>query len=349
MSFIRTIGAAKHGLLFAMSMAMFVTAACHRETPAPHDAENAPPAPATASRNQVSVLAQTVKEDPCAWLDRAAAEQALGETLASDPVRVWSTDNHHPAARGEACLYKIQGASPGVDAIAVQVMADEPGVLRETMKGMQVREPGLAATQTSSGSTDWDFVAAVPGGLSAWIAGRFTVMVGAPGQDERVTKLVGAVLAHAKDLPFTSHDADPAVLPRGKDPCSLITAAEASADLGAIQAGPFRSATSSALAHGAGGSCTYYLGKLLAVVLTPTWDGGGQLFQLLGVTQQLSQSVGTAAKHAFDEGQWDAMTSAPGGALDVLKGERSLDLQYSGAGLSRAQAIAFLNHAFSRL
>jgi hypothetical protein len=29
------------------------------------------------------------------------------------------------------------------------------------------------------------------------------------------------------------------------------------------------------------------------------------MFQLLGLTQQLSQSVGTAAKRAFDEGDWD--------------------------------------------
>ena len=349
----RTNAGTKCRLWVAMSMATLAAAACHRETPATGDAASAPSPPATrdsAPPAHVTLRTQTVKSDPCAWLDRATAEQALGEKLAGDPIRVWSTENPHPAAHGEACLYRIQGARPGLDAISLQVMADERGVLRETMHGMQVHEPGLVATATSSSArTGWDFVAAVPGGMSTWIDGRFTILAGAPGQDERTIKLVNAVLGRTADLPFTSHDADPAAPPKGKDPCALVTAEEASKELGPLSAGPFRSVTDSALAHGAGGSCTYYLGRHRAVVLTPTWDGATQLFQLLGVTQELSHSVGMAAKHASDEGDWDAMGAAPGGALDVRKGERMLELQYSGAGLSRAQAIAFLNHGFAKL
>src|ERR1700761_7752486 len=92
-----------------VAAAVLVSSSCHRESAARGVAHDEPPAAARAAQ----VVFQVAKSDPCAWLDRPAAERAIGTPLASDPVRVFAVDNRNPSPEGEACLYRVSGAQAG--------------------------------------------------------------------------------------------------------------------------------------------------------------------------------------------------------------------------------------------
>lgn len=169
------------------------------------------------------------------------------------------------------------------------------------------------------------------------------------GTGDRGIALAAALVDRIPDLPFTENPADPAVPPQGPDPCVLITRQEAEAVLGPLLVAPYRSRKATALVYGSGPSCSYFSGKHRALVVTPMWRMGADMFRMLGgvATVVAGKLGGTAAPDTL-EGNWDQLSTGTDGTLKVLKGDKMLRLQFKSSGASLDNAVALVRVALTR-
>ena len=209
-------------------------------------------------------------KDPCTLVSRAEAEKYTGP-LAGDPYR--SSSGGQPEADGGVCTYR--GANG-------QTISLDPNGFKDGQMGMRMLGAmgGLVNTAlvTESGSADtldgdWDDVRWTFGQLNA-LKGDVLINLDVSGSTAGV---VGAadlanIAIHRLDHPLAydgakaaSHAPGPLVTPR--DPCSLVTAAEAAAILGPLAGAP----------TGTKDACSYPVatsGGSRPVTLEVLWSGG---------------------------------------------------------------------------
>lgn len=308
---------------------------------------------ATPPPNATIVKAQTVPADPCGWITRADAEKALGESLLVTPTRVKSVETPQDAPNGSACRYDLASTGPLKRSIAISLTPDESGVMRSAVGGMGNVEKEFRGSEANGDTLvagRWDFMTAIPGGLIAATKGRIAVLlVASMGTDEKAMALAAAIVDRIPDMPFTSDPADPAAPPHDPDPCALITRAEAEAVLGPLAVAPYRSGKGTALVYGSGPSCAYFTGKHRALVVTPKYRLGAEMFRMIGGASRLvdARVGGTAAPDTL-EGNWDQLGLGSDGTLHVLKGDKMLSLQYKGSGAGYQKTIELVRSALRR-
>jgi hypothetical protein len=143
------------------------------------------------------------------------------------------------------------------------------------------------------------------------------------------------------------------------DPCTLLSASEAQAYVGALAAPPFR-ADDNGAANTRGSSCVYRgsAGKQISL----EWNASGA--QEAG---NITESVPNTLGNVFDKagqpglganahrviaqgplGPWDKANWIPGGTLFVTKGDQGVNVDMSGASGSEDEAVAIAKLAVPR-
>jgi len=322
---------------------LVVTGACHRENSVAPPNDPAERATATAATEF-----QMAPENPCAWLSRPDVERALSNELSAEPVRVSSAESPRPAPTGEACLYTLKDADPLQPTIAMQVKADEPGLLRSSFERMGRVESSFKPADGAQ-TKSWDYFIPIPGGLAALGRGRISmVWTSSPQLSDKATLLAGVMLDHIADMPFTQDPRDPTSPATGRDPCALISRSEAERILGPLKLAPFRSRKASALAHASGASCTYFTSQHRALIVTPKWSRAKGSFPMFAAAST-AVAQGIASDGPPPNGPWDQLGVGPDGALLALKGDAMISMQYVTANIDATAAMQLLNVAYRRL
>jgi hypothetical protein len=308
----------------------------------------------TASPPSVAVVqAQSAPSDPCGWISRADAEKALGEALLSAPTRVRSAETPVEAPNGSACRYDLASSGPLKRSIAIELNPDESGVMQTAFMGMGSVEQEFKGKEAEGDTLiagRWDFLSAIPGGLTAAKKGRIAAMVTASmGTGDKGMALAAAMVDRIPDLPFTADPADLTAPPHDPDPCALITRQEAEAVLGPLAVAPYRSRKNTALVYGSGPSCSYFTGKHRALVVTPMYRLGADMFRMMGGADRLVEAKlgGTAAPDTL-EGAWDQLGLGSDGTLHVLKGDKMLSLQFKASAANFDKAVMLVRSALTR-
>ncbi len=179
-------------------------------------------------------------------------------------------------------------------------------------------------------------------------AATLTVMVlaGCAGGDSAVSRLKAAVTGDSRG--------------DGHDPCTLLSAEEAAPYVGALGSPPYRSSDGAADVHG--DECMYQGSDGRQVTVRPDWNPGGA--EAGATLQRTTDLIGSAlAKAGAGEldtlahrvlkpetaGPWDRATWIPGGSLFASKGERSAQIDVSGASGSESDAVAIATIVMPRL
>lgn len=307
-----------------------------------------------AKAQTASVPKFQVNRAPCDWITRADAEKALGEPLVADPVRVRSADNTVPQADGDGCLYELKGTSElSKREVSIALDIDDAGGIQAGFSGVRdvqaVFKDKLSHGDSLVGGR-WDYVSGVPGGLTMARVGRIVTQVSAYGEMEKGMALASAIMDRVEDEPFADNPTDPAAAPSGSDPCALISRQEAEAVLGPLTMAPYRSRESTALAYGNGPSCSYFTGKHRVLVVTPTYDGGAMQYKMMaGVSGMVSGVLGGGNAPDTSKGPWDKMATGATGALDFLKGDTMVELQYKASPTDYNGAVKLARVAAARL
>jgi hypothetical protein len=173
---------------------------------------------------------------------------------------------------------------------------------------------------------------------------------------EQALALANRIVSRIPDLPFRSK------VPRrmgspgagaDRDPCGLLTAAEAEAVLGKLVVPPYRAQEGSYLAHEEGGSCAYFAKRHRALVLTPTWEYGGMEVEAIrgvgGLIGQIAPSLIESPADTLDE-EWEEVgADATTGELYFLQGERLLKVGYLASSTDANGAVKLARVAMRRL
>lgn len=302
-------------------------------------------APATKT---AAFTTQPTNADPCAWLTPAQVSAALHHPLRGQPVRVSSAESIAPSATGAGCLYELEpkaGAEPGM--VSVEVKTDA----MEMQSGLGVAAMGDFASGKGK-SAKWDWVSGLPAGLFAGRQGHVGILIAinsAALSTNDVEPLAAKILERIPDVPFANSPADVTVSGDGKDPCAILTKAEAESALGALAVAPFRSRESTPVAYGRGTSCTYFASSHRALILTPTWSDGPMIFNAMrGISGLVSTVTGESAG-VNTRGVWDDKTTGVGGALYFLKGDRMLAVQHVQSGIADSVALRLATLALGRM
>jgi hypothetical protein len=307
-----------------------------------------------SATSSASVPKVQTNKAPCDWISRADAEKAMGEPITADPVRVRSAENPIPQTDGDGCMYQLKSTSALSEGkVAIEVVADEAGAMQAGFSGVPDIEAVFKSKESHGDSVvdgRWDFESGLPGGVAMLRKGRIAIQVFAFGKADQGKALAGAVLDGIPDLPFTNDMADPGAKSEDPNPCSLITRAEAEAELGPLTMAPFRSRENSAIAHGNGSSCAYYTGKHRALVVTPTYSDGAMKYKMMsGVGSMVSSVLGGAKAPDTLDGPWDQISTGTTGALTLLKGDKMVEMQYKSSTADYEHAVKLARAAATKL
>jgi hypothetical protein len=178
------------------------------------------------------------------------------------------------------------------------------------------------------------------------------VMGGTYGMDEDVlAALAGRVRDRIPDVPFVDPSAANRV-PRGPDPCSVLSRDEAEAVLGRLIVAPYRAGPGGALADPSGPSCAYSTGEHRALLLTPHFtDAASEMRFIRGRGGLRMAGLVDPAGEGADtlEGPWDEVTIGIQGQLAMLIGNRMLEMVYLTSSTDIAGAIRLARPALQRL
>jgi hypothetical protein len=146
---------------------------------------------------------------------------------------------------------------------------------------------------------------------------------------------------------LAAHPADRAT----PDPCTLLSAAEAAAYVGALTTPPFR-ANDDGVADAGGAACTYHGTGARQLVLVRTGEGSATAGKIVsevpnivgGALEKAGAGSLAAATHRVmadvSNGPWDQANWIPGGTLFVTKGDAGANIDVSGSGGKEDDAIA---------
>ena len=253
-------------------------------------------------------------------------------------------------------MRRQQLQASGADSRYLDLYFPRPGLFVE----VDVTSPSLTKEQGASGAGDapggWDAVGARP------IRSRFTGRVGHVTVSvvqkslrlpaDTLVALAARVRDRIPDLPFAHPLANRAGSPLpGRDPCSVLTRAEAQAVLGQLALPPYRSHEKSHLADPAGKSCAYFTPGHRVLVLTPEWTYGKTVLQAERMVGGLVSQVADIFDVVADtlEGQWDDAAVSLTGDLIFLKGSDALSIGYRVSSTDAAGAVRLAVPALKRL
>jgi hypothetical protein len=217
-------------------------------------------------------------------------------------------------------------------------------------------EAGQASPAKAEPPAGWDEVS-IPlgrGGFSGRV-GHVTVTVALEHLQlpaDSVREMAARVRDRIPDRPFAYPAAHPSASPpSGRDPCSVLTRAEAETVLGKLVVPPFRTHEGSPLADPGGSSCAYFTSGHRVLVLTPEWTFGKlsvNAERLVGdAIAQVANLPGPVADTL--EGSWDEAALGASGDLILLKGSRSLTIGYLMSSTDAGGAIKLAGPALKRL
>jgi hypothetical protein len=212
--------------------------------------------------------------------------------------------------------------------------------------------PGASPTEGAKAANDWDDARRISNVFMGRV-GHVQVNVEAQSPDvpkELLPKLAEVVRDKIPDLPFgVTNPYQVMQLGPDKDPCSLLTRAEAETVLGPLAMDPFRASSNwPPLAHGKGYACAYYTAGHHVFALAPEWQGGAQSFK---IEKGVGGLVGLVApqESVVIKGPWEQTSAAGSGALLFLKGDQLLEVHYRTSRATRADAIKLAAIAMPRL
>ena len=202
---------------------------------------------ATDNPSGESNLASGAGRNPCSLLEPSEVEAILGVTLAGPPYRFNKTGKEGPASNGEACRYET--ASYHVVEVEVEWTG---GAQLMKMYGAvqnladQQKKGVLKLANGSQLTGGWDEAKVVTCCTFVALHGDQAVTVDVSGSSatlEQAAKIADAALKRIeKPLPVDAADgvaaatARAAARPAERDPCSLVSRAEAEAALGSTLA-----------------------------------------------------------------------------------------------------------------
>ncbi len=271
---------------------------------------------------------------------RAQADQMRASLEKSGLKSDWPAE---PPDTGGVLLHVSVGVGP----------EERPAEMAFATVGSWIGNDSLLAAQKASDG--WDFRRRMIGKPNFW--GRAgTLMVVAEArtfgkQDAALATLAMRVRERVPDLPF-AHPAASSAVPRGPDPCAVLSPAEAAGVLGALTVPPYRVREGGALADPAGDSCAYYTGKHRALVITPHVVGGADEMRFVRSRGGLA-AIGVVDREAAGadtlEGPWDEAAIGANGELGVLRGDRLLKIAYLTSSTDLAGAMRLAAPALKRL
>lgn len=321
--------------------------------------------------------------DACGWLPAEAVEALVGPLAGPPraegtacryllPLDSATARNLQRGRELERELLGLDAASlgrTGPDEAAVIVDVDlAGGVLEERTRDMAAEafeevlgagavEPTVIDPAAPSGG--WDYESAPLGRLGfTGRVGHVKVTVTRENVDvplEALADLAAQVRDRVPDLPFPFPAPGVTLEPtsEGRDPCGLLTPAEAAAALGPLVVPPYRSRDGGPFIDGRGGSCAYFTAGHRVLVLTPEWTYGkselAAVRSVAGLTAAVVIDYEAEAADTLD-GPWDDVAAVGAtGEMYFLKGIRLLRLGYGASATDAAGAVALARIAVERL
>jgi hypothetical protein len=312
----------------------------------------------------------SMPSDPCAWIPAADVEAIIGK-LAEAPTKK-DDGCRYILVMPEAVAAKRQQANAMREKMrekfrqafgtsAAESEQPNPVLDRESdprtyavIVNVDVSGQGAANPKKADGTValdDWDEVR--PGayrftGRTGHV--RITVAGQAPDVPrESIPVLAARVRDRIPDLPFAVTNPYQVLQSNEGDPCSLLTRAEAEAVLGPLLIEPYRASSESPpFAHGEGHACAYYTPGHRVFVLSPTWTGGAQSFD---IEKGIGGIIGIVApqENVVIKGPWEQTHMKMSGSLLFLKGDRLLEVHYLTSKASLGDALKLAATAMRRL
>ena len=316
---------------------------------------------------QPSIPTAAAPKDPCEWIPVAEVETVLGKLAA-------------PPRKADGCRYTLvmpeavtasrqkakalqervrQALGTASDPALSREITDADGISESDPRSYAVtlavdvdKEKGNPRTDAPKAAAGWDEVLDGRSVFSGRVGHiRVTVTRGASDvPSEPLSALAARVRDRIPDLPFAV--VNPYQVPQSvsKDPCSLLTRAEAETVLGPLAIDPYRSSSYwPPLAHGDGHACAYFTPGHHVFVLSPTWQGGVQSFKIDkgigGLIGQVAPQDLVVLKGPWDKGE----PSGTSGALLFLKGDQLLEVTYRTSRATLADAVKLAAIAMPRL
>jgi hypothetical protein len=311
--------------------------------------------------------------DACGWIAVSEVEQILGKLEGP------------PRAAGDECIYTLaeksetftrmvefrrkmreidgikgrEGEDRDLDSL-VRVSVDPKGgsitgdIANAAVGKMFAKDLGRsasAAPKKDPPPAGWDSVGGMP---YTWIGrvGHISISVFSPPEitNDKKMALAARVRDRIPDLPFPADNTyQVPTFGADRNPCDLLTRAEAEAVLGKLVIDPYRAIEDTSHAYEKGKACAYFTPGHRAFVITPEWSDGDTSFKmssgigaLVGAAAPIEK---TAIEGPWDKGQVDGMT----GALMFLKGDRFLRVDYLTSATDRAGALKLAAQAMQRL
>lgn len=135
-----------------------------------------------------------------------------------------------------------------------------------------------------------------------------------------------------------------------KDPCTLVSRAEAEQILGLLRHDPWRVGGTNREAESNGGYCYYEARNGRRVIMDVEWTDGKMGMQVLGMMGRLvEQAIPTDSGQADTlEGRWDELRMLPGNNLYARKGDQLVSIDYNGSGIGLIGAAKWVHIALGR-
>jgi hypothetical protein len=338
-------------------------------------------APAAEASPAASLVTTATEPDGCALIPLAEIERIVGpiegrparegegcwyyfpvDTSMPEwaKLREWERQVREEAQRSGADPDDFKAFQPRRPGLFVEVDVSGSGLAFG--QGVAAAREKLALEAGSESTTKierragWDEVGAPLGraGFTGRI-GHVTVTIALQSlrvPEDTVVAMAARVRDRVPDRPFAHPAANPSASPpAGRDPCSLLTQAEAEAVLGNLGVPPFRTREGTPLADAAGTSCAYFTRGHRVLVLTPEWTYGKLALNAERMGGELVSQVADLPGAVADtlEGPWDDITLGLSGDLILLKGSRSLSIGYLMSSTDAAGAIKLGRPALERL
>lgn len=320
-----------------------------------------------------SVKTVSIPGDACGWIPVAEAEAIIGKL--DGPPRAAGNECIYPLAEKSKAFSSMvdlrrkmreidniktsEGEDRDLDSL-VRVSVDPKGgsivgdLAMNAVGKMFAREFGQRGSEPAKKKAPpagWDAESGLP---YTWIgrAGHLSISVYSPPEVSREKKiaLAARVRDSIADLPFAADTTyQVPTFAADRNPCELLTRAEAEAVLGPLSVDPYRAIEDSPHAYPKGKACAYFTAGHRAFVITPEWTDGNMMFNLSSGIGGLIGAVAPIDK-AKIEGPWDrGQVDGTTGALMFLKGDRALRVHYLTSATDRAGALKLAAQAIQRL
>ena len=340
-------------------------AACG-SSPSTGGGEGGSPGTATSSSKAPAVKTAAIPTDPCGWIPASEVEAVVGAL--SGPPTPAGNDCVYPLAQKSEIFAKLLEArtkfrrgDPGKHDFRdeVRVSVDLQGssntmdIANAAVGKIFAKELGVSASEIKKKEPPpgWDAETGMP---YTWVGriGHISIFVFSPPEitKEKKMELAARVRDRIPDLPFPAQNTYQVVTLGGdRNPCDLLTRAEAEAVLGTLTVDPYRAIEYTSEAYEKGKGCAYYTKGHRAFVITAEWQDGAMTFNLSRGVGGLIGAVAPIEKGSF-EGPWDkGQVDGTSGALIFLKGERFLRIDYVTSATDRDGALKLATVAMERL